>query len=66
MNPVLLMATTLAPGASEGSAEAEPVVLELNPLTVTLVLDTGERIVLDRSELQAAIAERTVGLRDAA
>jgi hypothetical protein len=55
MPEVLLTATVLPPGASEELADAEPVLLILDALTVTLMLDSGERIVLDRGELRMAL-----------
>ncbi len=61
----LLIATVLPPAASDEMAEAEPVVVETDALTVTLTLDTGERIVLDREELRLAIEGRAVDRRAA-
>lgn len=52
----LLMATVLPPAASDELAESEPVLVEVDALTVTLTLDTGERIVLDREELALALS----------
>ena len=60
MNTSLLMATVLPPAASDELAEAEPVVVEVDLLTVTLVLDDGQRIALDREELLAAAGRREV------
>lgn len=61
----LLMATVLPPAASDEMAEAEPVLVETDALTVTLTLDTGERIVLDREELRLAVEGRAVQRRAA-
>jgi hypothetical protein len=55
MSGAWLMATVLAPGASEEMADAEPVLLEADALTVTLTLDSGERITFDREELRLEI-----------
>ena len=61
----LLIATVLPPAASDEMAEAEPVLVETDALTVTLTLDTGDRIVLDREELRLAIEGRAVERRAA-
>ena len=51
----LLMATVLPPNASDELGEAEPVLVDCDGLAVTLTLDTGERLVLQRDELLAEI-----------
>lgn len=52
-----LMATVIPPAASEEMVEAEPVLVKADQLTITLELDDGSRLVIDRGEFLAAIGQ---------